>query len=96
MLHLLALTGSTHGSSIGASLSASAIQSVGLPPEESQRIGVYVLAGIVGLLVTGILACAAELRRDLADRKLRNAESQQVAASIALQALARSMHSRAA
>jgi hypothetical protein len=82
MLQLLALTGST---------GASVIQQAGLPPEETQRIGVYVLAGLVGLLTTGIIACSKELRRDLADKKLRRAQDQQEAARTALNALAKSM-----
>lgn len=95
MLHLLALTGSTHGAT-GVAMSASVIQTVGLPPEEAQRIGVYVLAGLFGLLVTGVIACIKELRRDLADARLRRARDQQEAARSALNALAKAMQSRAA
>lgn len=76
-LSMLALTASTHGASV--------------PPGEAQRIGVYVLAGLFGLLVTGVIACAKEYRRDLAERRVREAEARQQAARQALSALAREM-----
>ena len=96
MLQLLALAGSIHTFSVGAWMHASAIERAGLPQEEVQRIGVYVLAGLVGLLVTGVIACAGELRRDMADKKLRDAQARQAAAGAALQSLARTMNSRSA
>jgi hypothetical protein len=77
MLSFYALTASTYGASI--------------PPDEQQRIGVYVLAAIFGLLVTGIIACSKELRRDLADKKLRQAREQEAAGRTALNAVAREM-----
>ena len=74
---LLALTASTNG--------------VTIPPDEQQRIGVYVLAGLFGLLVTGIIACAKEYRRDRADKRAREAAAQEQAARAALSAIAREM-----
>ena len=38
------------------------------PTAEAQRIGVYVLAAIVGLLVCGAISVAKELRQEMADR----------------------------
>jgi hypothetical protein len=38
------------------------------PTAEAQRIGVYVLAAIVGLLVCGAISVAKELRRERAER----------------------------
>jgi hypothetical protein len=38
------------------------------PTAEAQRIGVYVLAAIVGLLVCGVISVAKELRRETAAR----------------------------
>lgn len=38
------------------------------PTAEAQRIGVYVLAAIFGLLVCGLIAVAKELRQETADR----------------------------
>lgn len=35
-----------------------------LPAPEQQRIGVYVLAVIVGLLVAGIITCLKEMARE--------------------------------
>lgn len=48
---------------IEASLFAAAIT-----PEEADRIGVYVLAGLVGLVVTGLIACAKRLRAEVTRR----------------------------
>lgn len=39
-----------------------------IPPAEAERIGVYVLATIFGLLVTGLISCAKEIRKDLQTR----------------------------
>lgn len=38
------------------------------PSAEAQRIGVYVLAAIFGLLVCGAISVAKKLRRQTADR----------------------------
>lgn len=38
------------------------------PTPEAQRIGVYVLAAIVGLLVCGVISVAKELREERASR----------------------------
>jgi len=38
------------------------------PTAEAQRIGVYVLAAIVGLVVCGIVSVIKELRQETADR----------------------------
>ena len=38
------------------------------PSPEAQRIGVYVLAAVFGLLVCGIVSVARELRQETADR----------------------------
>jgi hypothetical protein len=38
------------------------------PAAEDQRVGVYVLAGIVGLLVSGLISCIKELRAEAAER----------------------------
>lgn len=39
-----------------------------VPTPEAERIGVYVLAGIVGLLVCGLISLARELRAEAASR----------------------------
>lgn len=39
-----------------------------IPPAEAERIGVYILATIFGLLVTGLISCAKEIRNDLRER----------------------------
>lgn len=82
MLQMLAFTASTHGAE--------------LSPAETQRIGVYILAGLTGLLVTGLVACAKEFRRDMDDARLRKAQAKEQAARGKLNALAREMHIRAA
>ena len=82
LLQTLALTASTHGAAMSQA--------------ETQRIGVYVLAGLTGLLVTGVIACLKELRRDMEDRKLRQAEAKANAARGALSAFARQISARAA
>jgi len=38
------------------------------PTPEAQRMGVYVLAVIVGLLVCGVISVAKELRQEAASR----------------------------
>lgn len=38
------------------------------PSPEAERIGVYVLAAIVGLLVTGLISIARELRSEASGR----------------------------
>ena len=38
------------------------------PSAEAERIGVYVLAAIVGLLVAGLISIARELRSEASDR----------------------------
>jgi hypothetical protein len=38
------------------------------PTPEAQRIGVYVLAAVFGLLVCGVISVAKELRQEAADR----------------------------
>ena len=62
-----------------------------LPSDEQERVGVYVLSAIVGLLVAGIIACAKEWRRDRAEAKLRAAQAREQAARDALTKLARDM-----
>ena len=39
-----------------------------LTPQEAERPGVYVLAAVIGLVVTGLIACAKHLRADLKRR----------------------------
>lgn len=39
-----------------------------IPADEADRVGVYVLAFLVGLIVTGLIACARHLRNDIAPR----------------------------
>jgi hypothetical protein len=41
---------------------------VSLPTPEAERIGVYVLAAIVGLLICGLISVAKELREEAAQR----------------------------
>lgn len=38
------------------------------PTAEAQRLGVYVLAAIFGLLVCGVISVAKELRQETAER----------------------------
>lgn len=42
--------------------------SSGLTAAETERLGVYLLAGIVGVVVAGLIACAKSLRNDLVRR----------------------------
>jgi hypothetical protein len=42
-----------------------------LPTPAQERIGIYVLAAIVGVLVSGLITCAKEIRRQRADRAAR-------------------------
>jgi hypothetical protein len=47
-----------------ATLASSVFDAVATAPTaEDQRIGVYVFAGIVGLLVSGIISCIKEARK---------------------------------
>lgn len=39
-----------------------------IPSAEAQRIGVYVMAAILGLLVCGLISLARELRAERASR----------------------------
>jgi hypothetical protein len=41
---------------------------VAAPSPEAERIGVYVLAAIVGLLVAGLISIARELRSEASSR----------------------------
>lgn len=46
-----------------------AVNLIAAPPTaEAQRIGVYVLAAVFGLLVCGAVSLAKELRREAAER----------------------------
>jgi hypothetical protein len=38
------------------------------PTPQAERVGVYVLSAIVGLLVCGVVAVIKELRRETAER----------------------------
>jgi hypothetical protein len=52
-----------------AVLASSVFDAVAIAPTaEDQRIGVYVLAGIFGLLVSGIVSCIKEMRNQTAER----------------------------
>lgn len=52
-----------------ATLASSVFDAVATAPTaEDQRIGVYVLAGIFGLLVSGIVSCIKEMRNETATR----------------------------
>jgi hypothetical protein len=52
-----------------ATLASSAFDAVATAPTaEDQRLGVYVLAGIFGLLVSGIVSCIKEMRNETAAR----------------------------
>lgn len=42
--------------------------SADLTAAQSERLGVYVLAAILGLLVTGFIALAKDIRREQKDR----------------------------
>ena len=53
-----------------ATLASSVFDAVATAPTaEDQRIGVYVLAGIVGLLVSGVISCIKEARKAAARRQ---------------------------
>jgi hypothetical protein len=39
------------------------------PTPEAQRLGVYVLAAVFGLLVCGLVSLAKELRQEAAERR---------------------------
>jgi hypothetical protein len=41
---------------------------VSQPTPEAERLGVYVLAAIFGLLVCGVISVAKELRREASER----------------------------
>jgi hypothetical protein len=47
---------------------APALAAAQVPPE-AERIGVYVLSAIFGVLVAGLISCAREIRADLTDRR---------------------------
>jgi hypothetical protein len=49
-------------------LSAAGLAMAGPTPAD-ERLGVYVLAGIVGVLVSGLISCAKEMRREAALRR---------------------------
>jgi hypothetical protein len=52
-----------------ATLSQSIFDAVAvIPTAEGERTGVYVLAGIAGLLVSGIVSCIKEARNAAAER----------------------------
>lgn len=38
------------------------------PSPSAERVGVYVLAAVFGLLVSGIISCIKEMRSQVADR----------------------------
>ena len=53
-----------------AFLSSSIFDAVAtIPTAEDQRTGVYVLAGIFGLLVSGIISCIKEMRSAARDNR---------------------------
>jgi hypothetical protein len=53
-----------------ATLTHSIFDAVAMTPTpENVRTGVYVLAGIFGLLVSGIISCAKEMRSARADNR---------------------------
>lgn len=93
LLQMLAHTGSTHGA-YGHPVSQVAAQQISAP--EAERIAVYVLAGLFGLLVAGVIACIKTVRRERAERRLLEAQIRERSASAALTALARSITARAA
>ncbi len=39
------------------------------PSAEDHRTGVYVMAGICGLLVSGVISCIKEMRSEAAERR---------------------------
>ncbi len=39
------------------------------PTPEAQRLGIYVLAAVFGLLVCGLVSVAKEIRREAAERR---------------------------
>lgn len=51
-----------------------------LPANERERITVYCLSAIVGLLITGLIACAKGMRREAADRRLQKMREAEIAA----------------
>lgn len=93
LLHMLAHTGSTHGAYERAVAQVASPQTSAL---EAERIAVYVLAGLCGLLVAGVIACVKAVRRERAERRLLEAQIRERSASAALTALARSITARAA
>ena len=53
-----------------AFLSSSIFDAVAtIPTAEDQRTGIYVLAGIFGLLVSGIISCIKEMRSAARDHR---------------------------
>jgi hypothetical protein len=38
------------------------------PTPADERVGIYILAAIVGALVSGLISCAKELRKERAER----------------------------
>lgn len=53
-----------------AALSQSIFDAVAVVPTEADvRTGVYVLAGITGLMVSGIISCIKEMQAAKADRR---------------------------
>jgi hypothetical protein len=50
---------------------AFALQIASSVPPHQERLGVYILAAITGLLVSGLITCAKEWRRVAADRRAR-------------------------
>lgn len=48
---------------------AFALQVAAYVTPHQERVGVYILAAIVGLLVSGLITCAKEIRRQAADRQ---------------------------
>lgn len=51
-----------------------------LPATERERLTVYCLSAIVGLLITGLILCAKDMRREAADRKLQTMREAEIAA----------------
>ena len=45
-----------------------ALQAAAHPSPSAERMGVYVLAAVFGLLVSGIVSCIKEMRNEVAER----------------------------
>ncbi len=61
-----------------------------LPSAERERLAVYALAGILGLLATGLLFCLRDLKHNAEQRRLEQARDAEEAARRNLQGFLRS------